>query len=195
MVTMMSEEAVRSFIAIDVTSQEIKNKITQVQDDLGTSGSILKKVEADKLHLTIWFLGEIPKSILDHVTDAMKNLSFQAFSLKFRGLGYFPGRGRINVIWVGVIDPSGVITQIFSQLKKLLSPIGFHPEREDFSPHLTILRVKSIGEKNTLIRQVESYRDFEFGEQSVENVCLKKSVLLPSGPVYSNLLEVKGEAV
>lgn len=191
----MSEEFIRSFIAIDVTSREIKNRITQVQDDLEASGSILRRVEVEKLHLTVWFLGEIPKSMLDRVADAMKNLSFQAFTLKFRGLGYFPGRGRINVIWVGVTDHSGTVTQIFGQLKSLLTPIGFRPDREEFSPHLTIFRVKSVREKNSLIKQIEAHRDFEFGEQRVENVSLKKSVLLPAGPIYTNLLDIKGRAI
>ncbi|MEM2909550.1 MAG: RNA 2',3'-cyclic phosphodiesterase [Nitrososphaerota archaeon] len=190
---MSSQNLIRCFIAVEVSDPAIVEKISGVQSKLESTGVDIKLVEPNNLHLTLWFLGEITELKLREVMEAIKKVRFGKFRLNLKGLGYFPGGGRINVVWVGVEDPSGSLRSIYLQLVKLLEPIGFRPEEREFTPHLTIGRVKSAKDKARLVSFIKSVEALEFGLQPVERLFLKRSVLTPRGPIYSNLLTVEGE--
>jgi 2'-5' RNA ligase len=61
----------------------------------------------------------------------------------------------------------------------------------DFTPHVTIGRVRSHRNKEDLLRAIDEYRGRMFGTTAIDKIVLKKSVLMSSGPVYSNLREVE----
>lgn len=77
--------------------------------------------------------------------------------------------------------------QIDGELKK----IGFKPEERDFHPHLTLGRAKSNRGIDELIGRMEKFREEEFGDFRVEGVVLFRSDLKPSGPIYTQLREMK----
>ncbi|PUA31516.1 MAG: 2'-5' RNA ligase [Candidatus Terraquivivens tikiterensis] len=187
------QNLIRCFIAVEVSEPSIVEKVSAVQSRLESTGADIKLVEHDNLHLTLWFLGEIAEPRLRQVMEAMRKVRFNKFSINLRGIGYFPGGGRINVIWIGVEDPSGSLKSIHSQLVRLLEPIGFKPEDREFTPHLTICRVKSVRDKSRLVSTIKDVESMEFGSQPVEKLYLKRSVLTPKGPIYSNLFVVEGE--
>ena len=84
------------------------------------------------------------------------------------------------------------MVKIFRQLDECICRLGFTRER-DFTPHITIGRVKSQRNREELLRVMEGYRGKVFGTTPIDKVVLKKSVLTPSGPVYSNIREVELE--
>ncbi|MCS7136108.1 MAG: RNA 2',3'-cyclic phosphodiesterase [Nitrososphaerota archaeon] len=190
---MGSQELIRCFIAIEVCDPVIVEKILNIQSKLEMAGADIKFVEPHNLHLTLWFLGEITESKLRQVMEAIKRVKFGKFNINLKGLGYFPGGGRINVIWAGVEDPSNALRSIYSQLVKLLEPISFRPEEREFTPHLTIGRVKSVKDKAKLLSVIKEAAHLDFGVQSVDKLALKRSILTQKGPIYTNLLVVEGE--
>ncbi len=74
-------------------------------------------------------------------------------------------------------------------LDEKLSKLGFERERRRYQPHLTICRVRSGKNKDQLAEELLRLSDYVFGEISVDRVSLKKSVLTPSGPIYTTLAE------
>ena len=71
-----------------------------------------------------------------------------------------------------------------------LTSLGFK-EGKKFKPHLTIFRVKKrINDISSLMKEFETK---EFGTQMISQIKLKKSVLSPNGPEYSDLLEVNAK--
>ncbi|MCL7387290.1 MAG: RNA 2',3'-cyclic phosphodiesterase [Thaumarchaeota archaeon] len=190
---MNPQDLIRCFIAVEVNDTTIVEKILDVQSKMETVGADIKFVEPHNLHLTLWFLGEITEQKLRQVMEAVKKVKFSRSSIKLKGLGYFPGGGRINVIWVGVEDPADTLRSIHSQLVKLLEPIGFRPEEREFTPHLTIGRVRSVKDKARLLSFIKDLAYLDFGVQSIDRLFLKRSVLTSKGPIYSNLLVVEGE--
>ena len=70
-----------------------------------------------------------------------------------------------------------------------MTKAGF-PKERDFTPHITIGRVRSARGAGQLMEAMAHFRSTSFGITSVDRIVLKKSLLMPSGPVYSNLLEV-----
>ena len=155
---------------------------------MGT-GADLKVVEAENVHLTLKFLGEIPEARAMEVAGTVREMSFSPFSFKVEEVGVFPSASRPNVVWAGITDGVAELSRVFQDLETRLSGLGFERERRRFSPHLTICRVRSGRNRAQLVAEIEGLRDMVFGSVNVDRVTLKKSVLTRQGPVYSTLAE------
>jgi 2'-5' RNA ligase len=188
--TSLSQELVRSFVAVDLDEPSIRERIITAQKGLEQTRAGLKVVDPEIIHLTLRFLGELPQATVGRVKEAMDGLRFQPFDVEFFGLGAFPNLRRINVVWVGITRGQEQLSDIFSQLEPKLRQIGLPPDDKGFSPHMTIARVKSGLNMAALAEYVESMREQEFGKMPVKAVRLKKSKLTPKGPIYTTIHEV-----
>ncbi len=183
-------ELIRSFISIDITDENLLGKITSIQSTLKETGGDLKLVEPENLHLTLRFLGEIPRSLLEEVCKEISNIKFKPFKLKFKGLGVFPSLSRINVVWVGVSEGEKEVKEVAEKVNAALRRLGFPPDKKGFSPHLTIARVKSSRGKDKIAEFVRRFNDYEVGLFTVTSIRVKKSILMPKGPQYSTIMEI-----
>jgi len=186
----VSQELVRSFIAVDLDEEPLRERIVNAQRGLEQTGAQLKLVSPEILHLTVRFLGEIPQSTVERVKEAMDGVRFSPFEVEFKGLGAFPSLNRINVIWVGIRSGHEKLDEIFHQLEPKLRQVGLPPDNKGFSPHLTIARVRTGLNKAALSNYIMSMEDHEFGKMQAKVVRLKKSTLTPKGPIYTTIHEV-----
>jgi len=187
----LSNERIRSFVAVDLDDAGIKEKIVNAQMDLKQTGADLKLVEPEIMHLTLRFLGEIPESTVQKVKEILNGVRFQSFEANFSGLGAFPNLNRINVVWVGIVHGHEELRDIFEQVEPKLRQIGMTPDNKGFSPHLTIARVRSGRNKAELGNAVSKMKDLNFGKMPITCVRLKKSTLTPKGPIYTTIHEVR----
>ena len=185
----MSQERIRSFVAVDLDDPTIRNRIVNAQQGLEQTGAALKVVEPEIMHLTLRFLGEIPQATVERVKEAMNELKFQPFEAEFSGLGVFPNIRRISVVWVGITQGQEQLNDIFHQLEPKLRQFGLPADNKGFSPHMTIARVRTGLNKEALAQYVESMREQEFGQMPVKSIRLKKSTLTPKGPIYTTIHE------
>jgi len=192
---LMSQERIRSFIAVDLDDTNIRNRIVNTQQGLEHTRASLKIVEPGIMHLTLRFLGEIPQSTVEKVKEAMNQLQFHPFEVEFSGLGVFPNIRRISVVWVGIIQGAEQLNDIFHQLEPKLRQLGLPADDKGFSPHMTIARVRSGMNKEALAKYVEEMKGQEFGRMPVNSVRLKKSTLTPKGPIYTTIHETKAQAL
>lgn len=178
----------RGFIAIDV---EPTNKIKEFSENLKRIKAKIKLVDLKNLHITLKFLGETEEDIIKDVERCMKDSirGIEPSIMRLQGVGAFPNLRKINVIWIGV--ECSEMETIFQRLEEGLEKLGYNRERRGFSPHLTIARVKNVVNKEGIFSLLERYRGEFFGEQIVESIKLKSSVLTRDGPIYSTLIEVK----
>ena len=186
----MSEDQVRSFISIDLEDQQVLSRVVSILSSLQALGGDLKPVERENIHLTLKFLGNVSTARLAEVKSSLLQLAFPSFSVEIKGAGAFPNLNRMNVIWVGVSEGWSQVEQIYEQVEKLLSSLGFKRENRPFSPHITIARVRSSRKRDEIANFLRRLSDETFGTISVDNVRLKQSILSSSGPKYSTLLEV-----
>ena len=186
----MSQERIRSFVAVDLEEPTIHERILSAQKGLEQTRAELKLVDPNIMHLTLRFLGEIPQSTVEQVKEAMQGLRFSPFEVEFSGLGVFPNPNRINVVWVGIKQGYDQLDEIFHQLEPKLRQLGLPPDNKGFSPHLTIARVRSAANREALSDYVSSLREQEFGKMPARTVRLKKSTLTPKGPIYTTIHEV-----
>ena len=150
----------------------------------------MKPVERENIHLTLKFLGNVPAPRLGEVKSSLRQIIFPSFTAEIKGAGAFPNLNRMNVIWVGVGEGWSQVEQIYEQVEKLLSVLGFRTENRAFSPHITIARVRSGRKRDEIASFLRHVGDESFGTITVDKVRLKQSVLSSSGPKYSTLLEV-----
>ena len=180
---------VRCFVAIECDNPDVIKGIRGVQDALASTGANLKPVESENIHLTLKFLGEIPQYKVDEVADVVKEISFEPFEFKVKDVGVFPNLRRPATIWAGISEGVSEVTKVFDELDGMLSKLGFERERRRFHPHLTICRVRSGKNRDQLVEELLRLESQEFGVINVDRVVLKKSVLTPSGPIYTSLAE------
>ena len=183
-------EEIRSFVAFDIDNDLVVGRFSEIQEVLCKTGADLKLVQPENIHITMRFLGNISLGLIDSVHEAMKEVSFVPFDVDIRGLGAFPNLRHTNVIWAGIGKGADEFRNIFDQLEPRLRGLGFAPDTKGFSPHLTLVRVRTGRHKAELIKSIEDLADYEFGTIKATCLKLKKSVLTPRGPIYTTLREV-----
>jgi len=185
-------ERVRCFIAIDIENSSVVEKIVRIQEELSSCGVRLKLVEPENLHITLRFIGEIPKLIVESIKESISNLKFEEFHVTFSGIGAFPQPERPRVIWAGVVEGGDKLFVLSKKVNDLLSKLKLPKEDKEFTPHLTIARVKSFP-SSRLSQTIKRLSGVHIGAITVNEVRLKKSTLTPKGPKYSTLLSVKAK--
>ncbi len=176
----------RCFIAIDVD-----NFFSEVLDELQTISG-LKVVASENLHITLKFLGEIQESMASKIYASMQQAlrDFKSFEIDFSGMGVFPSKRYIRVIWVGIDKNKEKLIEMQKFIdQKLFEDFNFKKEKR-FEPHLTVARVKFLKEKQKIINVISKFENRKFGEFKVEKVRLKKSILMPKGPIYTTVGEI-----
>jgi len=184
----MSEQ-IRSFIAFDMQNEQVLNRLAAAQKLLVETGSDLRLVAPQNIHITTRFLGDISLGMVDKVYEAMKKVKFTPFNIKLCGLGVFPSLNYPRVVWAGMTDGVEQLESIFTQLEPQIRALGFAANAYGFSPHLTIARIRSGRNKQNLAELITKKVDFEFGIIRADCLRLKRSQLSPKGPTYSMLRE------
>ncbi|MCW3975158.1 MAG: RNA 2',3'-cyclic phosphodiesterase [Candidatus Bathyarchaeota archaeon] len=186
----MKTERIRSFISFDISSEKILKKIQEVQEKLVQTEADLRIVKPKNIHITMRFLGEISTETVEKVIGQMKEIKSQSFDIEFKGIGTFPNIKYPRVIWIGIKKGSIELKEIFAQLESRLTKIGFNPDKKGFNPHLTIARVRSGRNRQTLTDALGHLELYEIGIIRAEILKLKRSTLTPNGPIYSTMHEV-----
>lgn len=174
----------RLFVAVPLTA-EIKGQITPLREELKASGADLKLVAVENLHFTLKFLGEVDESRISEIVEQLSSFSPKPFFLSLRGVGVFPSREKINVIWMGIES-----TELIALMKEINPTLNYiRKEEREETPHLTIARVKSGKNKEQLQKLVEKYKNTLFGEMMVDKIILYESELGKEGPRYTVVQE------
>jgi len=178
----------RVFIAVEISNEEILEKIQTFQKNVKINA---KPTRVDQIHFTLQFLGEINDAKCQQVKDVLNEISFSQFDISLRSVGGFPKLKNPRVIWVGLEkDGARKLTDLANEIGTKLTTLGFEKDKK-FKPHLTIFRVKKRIEGVSSI--MKDFEAMKFGTETVSKIKLKKSVLSPKGPEYSDLLEVNAK--
>lgn len=127
----------RLFIAITFP-KEVKNHIQKLMAVLEQYADRGRFVQADNLHLTLEFLGEIETDRVDAIKRALDEVDHPAFTMELGDLGYFekkPGR----IYWIGV-GKNEDLTTLQNMIHRLLVEEGFDLDPRPYTPHITIGR-------------------------------------------------------
>ncbi len=181
---------IRAFIATDIPA-DVRIAIGEAQARLKRAhvGVKISWTKIDNLHLTLQFLGYIEEAAVEKIKTALQSVAaqHQPFELSVRGAGAFPTGNRPRVIWVGCHDTESRLKGLAGAVQEAMQPLGFEPERREFSAHLTIGRVKIPHADVALTRAVDSLKDNGFGTLQVNAIHLFEGKLHPEGSIYTKL--------
>lgn len=182
----------RTFIAIEL-SEPIRDALGQVQAHLKYTGSDVKWVGKNNIHLTLKFLGEVDEDRCEKVKAALDEIAkeFKAFEIDLNGLGVFPSLNAPRVIWVGLDKGAKESTDLAKRIDEAMSKLGFKEETRPFAAHLTIGRIRSSKNRSALCEKIEklNFDSATAGSQQVDSIILFQSTLTPTGPIYTKLHE------
>lgn len=181
----------RLFVACDVPDG-IRRMLSSAGKMLSPACAKVKWVEEENMHLTVKFLGDVSDRDVPAVKEALAGVPFSPLVCRVSGFGAFPDTQRPRVIWAG-LEPGKVIAELHDEVESALNVLGI-PKDRDFSPHLTMGRVRDVSDPSVFpefFRYLESLAN----EQTfrMDALHLRKSVLMPSGPVYSDVASFTGK--
>ena len=129
---------------------------------------------AENLHLTLVFLGRVPRSRVAQVEAAGARAAAmgEPFALLFDRVGGFRNAG---VVWAGPREVAPALQQVVGALSGALHDAGFALEARAFHPHLTLARRS--------LRPPAEGSALRVGWRA-DAITLMASETLPAGPVY-----------
>jgi len=183
----------RIFIAINLP-ENIKSRIKEFQTgwDIALSQNgidsrrLLRWTKRDSLHMTLVFVGYADDEETYEICRLTRESASkkEPFSIFLEKIIYGPMGSAPRMIWLkGRCGPEAtelkrVIEEQFENSEKLRS---FRPERRDFSPHITLARMKEIGRGLEILPPLE--KDFR-AVVSVSSVEVMESELRGDGAEY-----------
>lgn len=182
----------RLFVAVNLPAK-LKNEIGSLIGDLKGISADLKWVEAQNLHLTLQFLGNVSEEQITAVVEALKKSAAGVgpFMLKVSGVGAFPAREKPRVFWAGITGETDVLLDLSRQVQREMKVLGFSPGKNRFSPHLTIARLRSAAGFPELIERAEKLAEKkDFGSAKIKTIELMLSELSSRGPKYFVLASI-----
>ncbi len=182
----------RAFIASELPAalqDSVHSATADLRKTLGDG--LIRWVPAHNVHLTLKFLGDVSTSSLELIKQMMvtEAAQFAAFDVQVEGLGCYPNVRRPRVLWVGLTAPAE-LASLQRAIEAASARLGYESEERDFSPHLTIGRVRqnaSSGDVHKIRTAMEGCRISSLGGTRVDAIHLFKSELRPEGSIYTKL--------
>ena len=137
----MTEDRLRLFVAVSIPSHLLE-ALAGATQDLHQTVPGGRWSPPENQHVTLKFLGWSPAERFEEIAAAVGSVSYghSPAAVSLAGLGSWPSRRRVRVLWAGLHDESELLPRLAAELDDALGPLGFEPEKRDFTPHLTLAR-------------------------------------------------------
>ncbi len=173
----------RLFTAIDLP-QDVRQTIDELLSKLRPLAKITW-TRAGNLHVTTKFIGEWPEEQLERMKHALAGIpKTGTIDVAIRGIGWFPNDRHPRVLWTGV-EASARLKTLAQVTDEAVHAIGAAKEARDYSPHLTLARIRDHAPLDALKRALAKLESTEFGRFQVEQFFL----YLSKGGRYTKLAE------
>jgi 2'-5' RNA ligase len=182
----VNEPQLRLFVALEIPAS-VREAFRELSARLRGLCRGARWTDADGIHLTLKFIGEIEAGRRAGIEAALARVRQPSpFAVVFRGAGYFPNHRHPRVLWAGV-EAGPELGGLASGVERELEPLGFLRESRPFHPHLTLARFKTEEGLPRLREEVEKLGAPEFGRAEYHQLDLMRSTLRPQGALYSRL--------
>ena len=165
-----------------------RRSLSKAQQLLRSYDRLVRWPPVQNLHLTLKFLGDVPDADVPGVCEAARRAAERSapFSFALEGLGCFPPKGPVRIVWAGVKPDGEGLLRCQKAVEDEMARVGFKPENRPFSPHLTIGRARQGPNTRDLRAAVETTEWSGPGQRSEELVVFE-SQLRPTGAVYTRV--------
>lgn len=180
-------QPLRLFIAVDVPGETV-TVARRAIERLRRTGIDARWVEPSRLHLTLWFLGNVAAEEVPAICRAIDRAAATVapVDLELRGAGAFPDASNPRTVWLGVHGGIDGLIALHEALGTELAPLGFRPEERRYRPHVTLGRVRHGDPAATrrLAAELAAMADLAAGAACLDTVSLVESSRGRDGPDY-----------
>lgn len=189
----------RAFFAVDLPDS-LAPAVADAQAPFADAPGV-NPVDPEQAHVTLKFLGDVPETADDDTSDtltvddvieagerAVDRAGVDPFKCAVAGLGVFPNREYISVVWVGVDTGATELTALHEALDAETTALGVDSADHAFTPHVTLARIETTTGADA-VRNALDAEDPEIGSFAVDEIRLLKSTLTASGPEYDIVRE------
>ena len=173
---------IRSFIAVDVPDNIKSNIVTKHID--------IKFVPKDQMHITLFFLGAISQDKVASVERLLAKFNYKSFKISLRGVSTFNERNP-RVLFVKIANGADELNEIYNKLRPEIAEEGIKMESRQFTPHLTIARVKGFDRNSAIGKDLLDFmaknKNYEFGSFDANFLVMKASVLKNTGAEHHDI--------
>lgn len=174
----------RLFLAIGFDNEiclKLSQGVKKVKINLDRAEITYKWVHHENYHVTLVFLGETKAEQKNHIVSIMQSMAAELsqFELYVSGVDAFDSDQKARVIYCGVQNKKNLRSMVQQIQEKLRMPPA-----ENYSPHLTIARLRNPSHVRDIISPV---RRKDFFKVPVTEIRLYKSTLVGHFPSYKIL--------
>ena len=181
----------RLFTAIDLPTQ-ILLRLERLLSALRPE-ALIHWSPLDNLHITTKFIGSWPDSRFEELSSALGVLAPRdPFEIELKSLGWFPNPRAPRTFWIGVHGDG--LHRLARDTEERLEPLGIQRETREFSPHLTLARIKTPVPLRRLMATVEEMEPAALGHFTASSFTLYRSDPGSNASIYRKLREYRFES-
>ena len=182
-------ETWRVFCAIEIpslTRQRVLRHFTKLRESVPEVRASWSR--ENSIHLTLKFFGEIPEALVNNFGTAISRAVSRVmpFPILIADSGVFPQRRDPRVLWIGVTDLKGQLTNLHERLETEFEKEGFPRDSRPFHPHLTLARLRNQRGAREIAR-IHEELSFRPEEITVTELLLIRSELSSKGSKYTTI--------
>jgi len=139
---------------------------------------------SDNFHITTKFIGDWPEERLDELKLALGGLAKRGpITCEIGGFGWYPNPHQPRVLYGGVKGPVE-LRELAKDLDKCCEGLGVPREKREYSPHLTLGRMRGVQNVVALRQAIAQLPSAEFGSSTASKFLLYKSEAGDQTSVY-----------
>ena len=169
---------IRLFVALALP-EDVRRRLEMLRG--GIPGA--RWQSAEQMHLTLRFIGEVDGASFREIGDALADIEAEAFPLALEGVGHFPPRGRVRILWAGVAQ-NPALMRLRERTEAVITGLGFEPDGRNYAPHVTLARFASRVPQHRLQEFLSYHGLFSAGPFPVRSFELFSSHLGAAGAHY-----------
>ena len=101
-------------------------------------------LEPDDYHITLRFIGDVAGDVARDIAETLDDTRRPKVLVRFEGLSWFGGdKPRAIVVKV---KPEPALMDLQAEQERRLRRIGLQPETRKYAPHVTLARVRGVGQ-------------------------------------------------
>jgi RNA 2',3'-cyclic 3'-phosphodiesterase len=144
-------------------------------------------------HLTLKFLGDVPRSALETFGERIAVACAEAVAGEILADGpvVFPPRGEARVLGVGFSPNEALdsLARVAQAADGAAEALGVAPEKREFRPHVTLARLRDRWPEEAVASFRETAAAWAFPPWQARSCVLYESRLDPAGAVHTPLAE------
>ena len=182
----------RTFLAIHIpTGTEYPTMVEKLKKNL-THEKYINYCRPENIHLTLKFLGSTPVDDIPNIIEAVQKVAkdHKPFTMDFDRTGFFGSNRVPRVLWLGMNNQPQALFDLENDLLDAFDALGYMRDRQNFVPHLTVCRIKSLVDKQFFMQIYNTIEQKTYLHADVKELVYYQSILQPTGPFYKVLKKI-----